>query len=216
MDPQELVEGENLRVSAVIPAYFEEKTIGEVVSLTLPFVDEVIVVDDGSSDETSLRASEAGARVIRNEANMGVLSATRRGLREAVGAIIVTLDADGQHDPSEIPGLIAPIREGRADLVMGVRPSFPYWSERILTVLTSLRVPCRDASTGFRAMRKTIAEKMELHGECLCGTLVLEAHRHGARVTDVPVTIGERREGERRIQTRHFKQFFHVLYGLLR
>ena len=204
-----------LTVSAVIPAYFEEKTIASVVERCMSFVDEVLVVNDGSTDDTSILASGAGAHVIENECNMGVLNAIRRGFREASGDIFVTLDADGQHDPKEIPKLIQPILDDEADLVMGARPSFPYWSEWFLTWLTSLRVPCEDASTGFRAIRKEYAEKMQIYGECTCGTFVLEAARLGARVKSVPISIQER-ESPRRIQTRHLRQFFFVFWDVLR
>lgn len=203
-------------VTVVIPAYFEEKTIGDIVRRSLPYADEVLVVDDGSTDNTTKNALEAGARVVRQPRNMGVLKATERGLHEALGDIIVTLDADGQHDPAEIPALIKPIQTGEADLVMGARPSFPHASERVLTWLTSLKVPVRDASTGFRAVRREVAEKMRLHGACMCGTFILEASRHGARVTDVPISIRAREHGGRRIQTEHLRQFFIVLWDVLR
>lgn len=204
-----------LSVSAVIPAYFEEKTIASVVERCLPFVDEVLVVNDGSTDDTSINARNAGARVIENTQNMGVLKTIRRGMREAKGDIIVTLDADGQHDPTEIPILVQLILDGKADLVMGARPSFPYWSEWFLTWLTSLRVPVKDAATGFRAIKHEIAAEMKVYGECTCGTFVLEAARLGARVASVPISIRER-EGPRRIQTRHFRQFFIVLRDVMR
>ncbi len=207
--------GAKQTVSAVIPAYNEEKTVGSVVKKALVYVDEVIVIDDGSTDDTSEEAAAAGARVVTLEQNTGVLGATARGLREARGDIIVTLDADGQHDPQEIPRLVEPILEGRADLVMGKRPSFPHFTERAITVLTGLKVRCGDASTGFRAIRRGVAEEMELHGSCLCGTFVLEAHRLGARMSCVPITVRSR-DGPRRIQTRHFKQLLYVLYDLLR
>lgn len=202
-------------VSAVIPAYFEEKTIGSVVEGCIPLVDEVIVVNDGSTDDTSPLARRAGAHVIEMERNMGVMYAIRRGLREASGDILVTLDADGQHDPTEIPKVIKPILENEADLVMGARPSFPYWSEWFLTWLTCLRVPVADASTGFRAIRGEFARKMQIYGVCTCGTFVLEAARMGARVKSVPISI-RKRDGPRRIQTRHLHQFLFVLRDVLR
>jgi glycosyltransferase involved in cell wall biosynthesis len=206
---------ERPRVSAVIPAFSEEKTIADVVRGCLPHVDEVLVVDDGSCDDTAINAEAAGARVIRLPRNMGVLKAVEAGLREATGDIIVTLDADGQHSPLDIPRLVQPIAEGEADLVLGARPSFPYLSEKVITWITSLRVPVRDASTGFRAVRNEVAARMRLHGSCLCGTFVLEAVRNGARVKDVPVTIAERRHGRRRIQTRHVRQLLRVAWDVL-
>ncbi|MCW4013555.1 MAG: glycosyltransferase family 2 protein [Candidatus Bathyarchaeota archaeon] len=202
-------------VSTVIPAYFEEKTIASVVERCLPFVSEVLVVNDGSTDDTSINAKAAGARVIEQPHNMGVLKAIRRGMREAQGDIIVTLDADGQHDPTEIPKLVQPIIDDNADLVMGARPSFPYWSEWFLTWLTSLRVPVKDVGTGFRAIRREYAVEMMVYGECTCGTFVLEAARLGARVSSMPISIRER-DGARRIQTRHFRQFFFVLWDVVR
>ena len=207
---------EKPRVSAVIPAFYEEKTIGEVVQGCLPYVDEVLVVDDGGGDDTAVKAEAAGARVIRLHLNMGVLKAVEMGLREAGGDIIVTLDADGQHSPEDIPRLIQPLVDGEADLVMGVRPSFPHFSEKVITWVTSLRVPVGDASTGFRAIRKETADKMRLHGSCLCGTFVLEAVKNGARVKDVSITVAERKDGRRRIQTRHLKQLLYVAWDVLK
>ena len=207
---------EKPRVSAVIPAFYEEKTIGEVVQGCLPHVDEVLVVDDGSGDDTAANAEAAGARVIRMPWNMGVLKAIETGLREADGEIIVTLDADGQHNPEDIPKLIQPIIDGEADLVMGVRPSFPHLSEKAITWVTNLRVTVGDASTGFRAIRKETAAKLRLHGSCLCGTFVLEAARNGARVKGISVNVSERKHGRRRIQTRHIRQLLYVAWDVLR
>lgn len=203
-------------ISAIIPAFNEEKTIDDVVRRTLSYVDEVVIVDDGSTDNTATVASKAGAAVIRHQRNRGVLAAVAGGLKEAKGEILLTLDADGQHNPADIPLLVEPILEDRADLVLGSRQAPPHFSERLITALTRLKVECTDASTGFRAIRRILAEKMKLHGSCLCGTFLLEAHRLGARVEEVPITIQERREGKRRIQTRHIKQLFYVLYDLSR
>lgn len=183
------------KVSAVIPAFNEEKTVSEVIRGALAHVDEVIVIDDGSTDNTATVAAEAGATVIRHKHNIGILAAFERGLKEARGEILVTLDADGQHDPAYIPHLVRPIMEERADLVLGRRPSLPHFSERTITALTRMRVDCTDASTGFRAIRRNIAEGMRLHGSCLCGTFILGAHRLGARVAEVPITVRERKEG---------------------
>ena len=202
--------------SAVIPAFNEEKTVGDIVKGALAFVDEVVVIDDGSADNTAAVAADAGASVIRHERNRGTPAAIVRGLREARGEILVTLDADGQHDPADIPRIVKPIIEDEADLVLGKRPSFPHFSEKVITALTRLRVDCSDASTGFRAVRRSIATGMRPHGSCLCGTFVLEARRLGARIAEVPITVHERREGGRRMRTMHLKQLFHVLYDLAR
>lgn len=203
-------------ISAIIPAFNEEKTVGEIVSKTLRYVDEVIVIDDGSTDDTGAKAAEAGARVIRNEENAGILKSLKVGFESAVGDVIVTLDADGQHDPDEIPLLLGPILQEKGDMVLGARAAIPYFSERVIARLTSLRVSVKDARTGFRAIKADIARRMDLPGSCACGTLILEAKARGARIVDVPINVREREEGERRIQTRHFKQVLYVLYGLVR
>ena len=109
---------------AIIPAYNERIAIGSVVIRTRPFVDTVIVVDDGSHDMTSTIAEHAGAEVIRLSKNHGKAYAVMRGFdraRQLNAGIVIMLDGDGQHHPEEIPHLIAPILKGEADLVIGSR-----------------------------------------------------------------------------------------------
>ena len=111
-------------IVAVIPAFKEEENIAKVVLLTKKYVDLVIVGDDGSDDMTAEIAKALGAIVIRNNKNMGKGYTLKRLFNEALklGAdIIVTLDADGQHDPKYIPKLTEPIINGEADIVIGSR-----------------------------------------------------------------------------------------------
>ena len=203
-----------MRVSVVIPALNEEPTIASVVAGALRHADEVIVVDDGSTDHTARRALEAGARVIRHPRNMGVLRALKTGFRAARGDVVITMGADGQHDPADIPRLLRPILAGKADLVLGVRAELPHFSERFIRAMTNLAIRCSDASTGFFAVRKSLITKMRLWGTCLCGTLVLEAHGLGARIAEVPIKVRPRLYGRRRIRTRHVIQAFFVLLEL--
>ncbi|MGD2200192.1 MAG: glycosyltransferase family 2 protein [Candidatus Bathyarchaeota archaeon] len=204
------------KISAVISALNEKGTIGEVVARSLLHVDEVIVIDDGSTDGTPTIAETHGAKVLINEMNLGVLPSLKRGFQAATGDIWVTLDADGQHDPDDIPALVAPILTDEADLVLGKRPEIPYFSEKVIALLTSLKVKVGDASTGFRAIRRNFGEKMGVHGSCPCGTFILEAHSLGARVAEVSINVRERSESERRIKTRHLTQVLHVIHDLLR
>jgi len=147
-----------MKITAIIPAYNEEETIGEVVRETLQYVDEVIVIDDGSTDKTSIIAENAGAKVVRHRENKGYIEALRTGFKNATGDIIVTLDADGQHPPKYIPKLIEPILKGEADLVIGAREKLTL-SERIITWLTRFKANISDASTGYRAIKSKIAKK---------------------------------------------------------
>jgi glycosyltransferase involved in cell wall biosynthesis len=97
-----------LKISAVIPAHNEESTIGEIVQECARYRNEVLVVDDASSDMTCQVARAAGATVTRNRANLGIVRSTEIGLKLASQEVVVTLDADGQHDPYEIPSVVRP------------------------------------------------------------------------------------------------------------
>jgi glycosyltransferase involved in cell wall biosynthesis len=203
------------RVSVVIPAYNEAVSIGDVIANCKGFCDEMIVVDDGSTDDTAEIAKKGGALVIRNEKNLGVTRATQRGLEAAQGDIIVTMDADGQHDPSDIPKLIKPIVKRKGDVALGVRDEIPNRSERVINALTSLGLKCSDAGTGFRAIRASLAKRMKLHGTCLCGTFVLEARKRDASIVEIPIKTKKRIYGKSRAKTKHIKQFFYVLRDLI-
>jgi glycosyltransferase involved in cell wall biosynthesis len=204
-----------LTVSIVIPAFNEAMTLGELIDNCKVFCDEVIVVDDGSTDNTSEIAKKSGATVIQNEKNLGVTKATQKGFEVAHGNIIMTMDADGQHKPSDIPKLIEPLTEGRGEVALGVRDEIPHRSERIINTLVNLSVKCSDAGTGFRAMKADLVKKMKLHGTCLCGTFVLEAHKWGARIVETPVQTRSRTYGKRKVRTRHIRQIFYVFRDLV-
>ena len=184
-----------MKISAVIPAHNEMNCVGDVVRLCRRYCDEVVVVDDGSTDRTCAVSRAAGAMVIRNKTNKGIVKSTEIGLRAASGDIIVTLDADGQHDPFEIPAMVQPIIQGLADLVLGKRDEGRPLSELIISKISSLRVKCDDVGSGYRAFRRGLAHRIRLWGFCLCGSLVLEAQRAGAKIVEVPIGIGPRRHG---------------------
>ena len=197
-------------VSIIISAYNEAARIGPVVRSALWYADEVLVVDDGSTDETARVAEAAGAQVIR-QANAGYIAAVKRGFREARGEVVVTMDADGEHRPEDIPHLVAPILAGEADLVLGARPHIARLSERFLNWLARLRVRgVSDTGTGFRALRHDLALKLELCGRCICGASVLEPAALGARIVEVPIEL-TRIEKPRRIAWFHLWQIWYVL-----
>jgi glycosyltransferase involved in cell wall biosynthesis len=204
----------NSNLSIIIPAYNEAARIGPVVRSALQYADEVIVVDDGSADETAALARAAGARVIRQD-NAGYIAAVKRGFQEASGEVVVTMDADGEHRAEDIPRLVRPILDGEADLVLGRRAEIVRLSERFLNWLTNLRVKVNDSGTGFRALRRELALKLELEGRCICGISVLEPATLGARIAEVPIEL-TRVDKSRRIAWFHVPQVWHVLRWLLR
>jgi glycosyltransferase involved in cell wall biosynthesis len=198
-------------LTVVIPAYNEAERIKEVIIEVRPFVDEVLVIDDGSEDETVHVSQKAGAEVLTQK-HQGYVHALKYGLQSARGDIIVTMDADGEHDPSDIPKMVAPIQKGEADLVLGRRECIPV-SEQVIKYLVRVRSPVQDHGTGFRAMTKELAQTLPLRGKCTCGTLVLEAVSRGARIKEVPITIREIKKKRRR-RWIHMIQVIYVLFEL--
>jgi len=192
----------DLRITVVVPAFQAAASVGEVVARTRASVPaaRVIVVDDGSSDGTGSVAAAAGASVVRHDTNRGKGAALRSGVAEVAtgqGSVIVTLDADGQHPPEEIPRLVAPIAEGRADLVLGARertaamPLGRRLTNRLSAALASRiggqSIP--DAQTGFRAFTAEIAALVrptESHYEYEAAFL-LEALARRVRVASIPI-----------------------------
>lgn len=150
-------------ITVILPAYNEEVSIGSIVLLARRYADRVIVIDDGSSDRTAEIASNAGAEVIVHSPNKGKGMAFKTGFEAAEGAdIIVTMDSDGQHNPADIPKLVAPILKGEADLVNGSRylyghatdtPAYRRLGQTILDKVTIINSGVRitDSQSGFRA-----------------------------------------------------------------
>lgn len=190
-----------MRVCAVIPARDAASTIGPVVRglrTTLPDA-TVIVIDDGSSDETGAVARQAGAEVVRHTLNQGKGAALQTGFDEALrlGAdAVLALDADGQHDPEWAPRLLAGLTE--ADLVVGSRlqsrDGMP-WLRRVTNDVTSwwvsrlARTDIEDSQSGYRAIRATVlrrvrpeARRFEYESEFL-----VTAARAGFRIAAVSI-----------------------------
>jgi glycosyltransferase involved in cell wall biosynthesis len=163
---------------AVIPAYNEELVIGSVVLRTRQYVERVIVVDDGSNDRTSEVAKLAGAEVIRLDFNTGKAYALLLGLRHAreTGCTVaVMLDADGQHDPKEIPRLAGMVLKGKADLVIGSRflsisntiPAYRMLGQKTLDLFTNMSAKSKvtDSQSGYRAISSEGLDNLDFKSE---------------------------------------------------
>ena len=202
-------------ISVVIPARNERERVAQVIAEAQKYADEVIVIDDASTDETGQLAEKLGARVVINQQRKGYLEAIKTGFQIARGDIVVTMDADGEHNPRDIPRLIKPISEGEAELVLGRRQQKVRISERFIDRLVNLKMKISDSCTGFRALKKDLALKLNLKGQCTCGILVLEANYNGARVIEVPIETAPVSK-PREIAWYHLKQIFYVLGWLLK
>lgn len=191
-------------VVAIIPAYNEARFIGSVVLQTRKYVEKVIVVDDGSTDATAEIAHAAGAVVVRHERNLGKGKALNTGLQIARGfcpRAVVLLDGDGQHLPSEIPRVLAPILNGEADMTVGSRyldgnsrvPRIRVWGHRFFNFLInrSSGVPLTDSQSGFRAFSSHVLDALNFHSSGFSVELEMQwlARQQGWRVKEVPVTI---------------------------
>ncbi len=190
-----------------IPAYNEEATIPKAIAALprrVPGFDavEILVVDDGSTDRTAELAKQAGAdRIARNTTNRGLAETFSNGLKAALamGAdVIVNFDADLQYDPADVPGLTAPILEGRADVTIGDRGpgELAHFSpgKRLLqragswVVRQASGVDVTDAASGFRALSRDAARRIQVFSK-LTYTLetLIQAGYKGLRVVSVPV-----------------------------
>ena len=169
-----MTESQAIRTVALLPAYNLESSIAAIVQRTAPFAERVIVVADGSRDATALRAREAGAQVPEPELVRGKGFALRKGIAAALALRperIVILDSDGQHLPEEIPQLLQPLSEGRADLVSGsrflgtLRTRFINRLGNHFLRLLSFALTWRwlsDTETGYRAFRAEKLAELEL------------------------------------------------------
>jgi glycosyltransferase involved in cell wall biosynthesis len=192
-------------ITVVLPAYNEEVAIGSIVLLTCKYADNVIVVDDGSSDRTADVARKAGAEVIVHEVNKGKGRALKTGFTAAValGAdIIVTMDSDGQHNPADIPKLVEPILKGEADMVNGSRylnglgkntPAYRRVGQTILDEVTNLNsgLHITDSQSGFRAFAASTKGvfRFTAKGMAIESEMLADAGRHGLRITEVEISV---------------------------
>jgi glycosyltransferase involved in cell wall biosynthesis len=190
-----------LKVAIVIPAHNEAGTIQAVVTAAAEF-GSPIVVDDGSSDHTDNLAGEAGAQVVRHNHNRGYDAALQSGFEkaDALGMdIVVTLDADGQHDPSIIAILVSPLESGEADLVIGVRASPPRLMERVFGAYTRRRYGVPDILCGAKAYAMGLFRHHGVFDSFgSIGTeLAIASLQRGVRFDIVPVAINRRADQPR-------------------
>jgi len=206
-----------IQLSAVFLARDEEATVADLVKKARPLADEVLVVDGHSRDRTREAAEAAGARVVLDHGR-GKGDGYRTGLAEARGEILVFLDADGSHDPADIPKLVAPIREGRLDFVIAsrwrggsddVHPNLAHFVRdlggNLLSMLISYRFrhEITDCLNGFRALRREKMQSLGLTADDfdIEHEMVIKALKKGLRLGEVGAHEYARQAGRSKLPT---------------
>ncbi|MFC1911851.1 glycosyltransferase family 2 protein [Chloroflexota bacterium] len=189
------------RVIVAMPAYNEEKYIGSIVLQARQFASEVLVIDDGSDDQTSKIAELAGATVVMHQGRKGKGTAIQNiftAAKKRDPDILVILDADSQHDPNEIPSLITGISEG-FDLIIGSRktqkghiPGYRRVGQNVLSYFTHImsRKKLSDTESGFRAFSREAISRIQLKetGFAIETEMIAEAAAKGLRVKEIPIS----------------------------
>jgi glycosyltransferase involved in cell wall biosynthesis len=220
-------------VSVVIPVFNEEETVGDIVARTKNTLEkmhvsyEVLVVDDGSMDRSADVAEESKAHVLRGS-HRGKGYSLRSGFRHARGELVVTLDADGSHKPEEIPLVLEPIRENRADFVIGSRffnseankakvPRLNRTGNKLFNdligALTGVKIS--DSQSGFRAFRSSLIKRMRLssRGYEVESEMLVKALRIGAWVEETPISFDQRTVGTSKLDP--IQDGARILYAIM-
>ena len=215
------------KVIVIVPAYNEERFIGSVLLKLKRYPVDIIVVDDGSTDDTAGIARLAGVVVFKQESNQGKGGAINTGLhaaRESSPDVIVMLDADGQHLPEDLPQIVEPILTGEADIVIGSRyikntsntPLIRRWGHRFFNIATTLPsgVAVSDSQSGYRAFSKRAFESAVFHsnGFSVESEMQFFARENDLKVMDVPITIRYTDKAKRS----PFSQGLNVLGGIIK
>jgi glycosyltransferase involved in cell wall biosynthesis len=199
------------RVTVVVPAKDEEGLIAEIIESVRPHANEILVVDGRSRDRTPEIATALGARVIVDH-GLGKGEALRLAIGEATTGIVVFIDADGSHDPADIPKLVEPIRAGRADLVIASRGKggsdelhgtieqfIRYVGSQLIMLAINYRwnVRLTDSQNGFRAISTDVARKLGLTSNLTTieQEMLMKALKQGYRVAEIASHEYERRWG---------------------
>jgi len=215
-------------VLVIIPAYNEADNLKQVISALpekvagMPVVP--LIIDDGSTDDTMATCHQLGVPVARNLINRGGGAALRAGFDIAIeieARVIITMDGDGQHRPEDIAGLVTPIVEDKADLVIGSRllgemerySTLRYYGVllfgRMISLLMGRKIT--DPASGYRAFNPVVLNTCALtQDQYHTAELIIEASKHGLRIKEEPITIKKRISG----QSKKGKDFKYALYFL--
>lgn len=193
-----------MKIFVVVPAYNEEKTIAKVIEDLMKMGLEIVVVDDGSNDDTyniveSIIKEKKHGLLCRHLLNRGLGAALRTGIEAALMEdpdVIVTFDADGQHDPQDILNVSRPIVNGEADVVIGERnfkemPSSKKFGNEVMNIITMIfyGIKVKDSQSGLRAFNKKAAETIIINARDygVSSEIIGEVKRHDLKLKEVPI-----------------------------
>ena len=202
-----------MKIIAIIPAFNEEQTISEVIARVRKFVDKVIVINDGSTDKTEQFALRAGAKVINNIVRKGLGRTIRAGYQTALdenAEIVVQIDADNQYAAEDIPKLVKPIIENKADMVLASRflggiedmPFSKKLGNKISTIVTRLVCGAKisDSTTGFRAIRRQVLEEISPTSDfTYTQEMIIRVQKEGWRIAEIASFFKKRKSGDSRL-----------------
>lgn len=217
-------------IVAAIPAYNEEKTIAKVVVRAMRHVDRVVVVDDGSTDDTATIAEHLGAHLVRHEDNRGYGAAIQSCFstaRDLNADALVILDADGQHNADDIPRILAPIQAGEADVVVGSRfagtgaievPSYRRAGLRLINEATNrmARQKISDTQSGFRAYSRKATQQIRMYERGMGVTSEIQIRSGDAGLTVAEVSVGIAYSGLKTSSQNPFSHGLEILSAVLR
>jgi glycosyltransferase involved in cell wall biosynthesis len=231
------MDSDEMLLSVVVPVFNEELTIGNVierlttVAQKIGFEHEIIVVDDCSADRSLEISKGYGVKVFSLKTHMGKGYSLRVGFAKAKGEIITTIDSDGSHRPEELPRLLTPILQNKADLVIGSRYSsrnpvvakkLNFAGVRLFNFLIKIltRENFSDSQSGYRVMKASVLKNMRLNssGYEIESEMTVKTVRQGFRVREVPISFEQRTCGTSQLDPMAdgFKIFFSIVLAYMR
>ena len=192
------------KVCVIMPAMNEEETIGRVVGELLKekILDDVIVIDDSSSDNTGKIARQQGATVFRNMENKGYDKSLEIGFQKASEKncnVVVTFDADGQHKPKDLRKMLGPILNDQGDIVVGIRPKKQRLAEKIYSIYSGFSIGIKDPLCGLKVYKSEVYKSVGYFDSCVSiGTeLMFKAYDKGYKILQTEISIDKRRDEPR-------------------
>ncbi len=194
----------NKKIFCIIPAFNEEGKIAKVIKDVFPFFDKIIIVDDGSFDNTYKEAKKSGVVVLRHLINRGQGAALETGNQYALKNgvdFVVHFDADGQFLSDEINDILEPLKDDKYDIVFGSRflgkkNNMPFFKKNILFPVARLinlflGVKTTDPQSGFRAMNRKALEKIKIKndGSAHCSEILSKAFKFKLKIKEIPITV---------------------------